>query len=164
MTGVQSISFTSKPRVNQPVDRDKKEKAQDVATAVGGTGFAAKASRMASKRGLQQGESTLQSMMQTTQNVMQGTSRTIKESKGLAASFKRHYKMFKGDAIKFFSKWKDSKVLGPIVKSPVVRGIASGFGGILAVFVLISGVNRAIENGELAFSDLKHQYNKYSNR
>ena len=164
MAGVQAISFTSKPRVNQPVDRDKKEKAQDVATAVGGTGFAAKASRMASKRGLQQGESTLQSMMQTTQNVMQGTSRTIKESKGLAASFKRHYKMFKGDAIKFFSKWKDSKVLGPIVKSPVVKGIASGFGGILAVFVLISGVNRAIENGELAFSDLKHQYNKYSNR
>ena len=162
MTGVQAISFTSKPRVNQPVDRDKKEKAQDVATAVGGTGFAAKASRMASKRGLQQGENTLQSMMQTTQNVMQGTSRTIKESKGLAASFKRHYKMFKGDAIKFFSKWKDSKVLGPIVKSPVVRGIASGFGGILAVFVLISGVNRAIENGELAFNDLKNQYSKYS--
>lgn len=164
MAGVQAISFTSKPRVNQPVDRDKKEKAQDVATAVGGTGFAAKASRMASKRGLQQGESTLQSMMQTTQNVMQGTSRTIKESKGLAASFKRHYKMFKGDAIKFFSKWKDSKILGPIIKSPVIKGIASGFGGILAVFVLISGVNRAIENGELAFSDLKHQYNKYSNR
>lgn len=162
MTGVQAISFTSKPRVNQPVDRDKKEKAQDVATAVGGTGFAAKASRMASKRGLQQGESTLQSMMQTTQNVMQGTSRTIKESKGLAASFKRHYKMFKGDAIKFFSKWKDSKILGPIIKSPVIKGIASGFGGILAVFVLISGVNRAIENGELAFNDLKNQYSKYS--
>lgn len=162
MAGVQAISFTSKPRVNQPVDRDKKEKAQDVATAVGGTGFAAKASRMASKRGLQQGESTLQTMMQTTQNVMQGTGRTIKESKGLIASFKRHYKMFKGDAIKFFSKWKDRKVLGPIVKSPVVRGIASGFGGILAVFVLISGVNRAIENGELAFNDLKNQYSKYS--
>ncbi len=162
MAGVQAISFTSKPRVNQPVDRDKKEKAQDVATAVGGTGFAAKASRMASKRGLQQGESTLQSMMQTTQNVMQGTSRTIKESKGLAASFKRHYKMFKGDAIKFFSKWKDSKILGPIIKSPVIKGIASGFGGILAVFVLISGVNRAIENGELAFNDLKNQYSKYS--
>ncbi len=162
MTGVQAISFTSKPRVNQPVDRDKKEKAQDVATAVGGTGFAAKASRMASKRGLQQGESTLQSMMQTTQNVMQGTSRTIKESKGLAASFKRHYKMFKGDAIKFFSKWKDSKILGPVIKSPVIKGIASGFGGILAVFVLISGVNRAIENGELAFNDLKNQYSKYS--
>lgn len=162
MAGVQALSFTSKPRVNQPVDRDKKEKAQDVATAVGGTGFAAKASRMASKRGLQQGESTLQSMMQTTQNVMQGTSRTIKESKGLAASFKRHYKMFKGDAIKFFSKWKDSKILGPIIKSPVIKGIASGFGGILAVFVLISGVNRAIENGELAFNDLKNQYSKYS--
>lgn len=162
MAGVQAISFTSKPRVNQPVDRDKKEKAQDVATAVGGTGFAAKASRMASKRGLQQGESTLQSMMQTTQNVMQGTSRTIKESKGLAASFKRHYKMFKGDAIKFFSKWKDSKILGPVIKSPVIKGIASGFGGILAVFVLISGVNRAIENGELAFHDLKNQYSKYS--
>lgn len=162
MAGVQAISFTSKPRVNQPVDRDKKEKAQDVATAVGGTGFAAKASRMASKRGLQQGESTLQTMMQTTQNVMQGTGRTIKESKGLIASFKRHYKMFKGDAIKFFSKWKDSKILGPVIKSPVIKGIASGFGGILAVFVLISGVNRAIENGELAFNDLKNQYSKYS--
>lgn len=162
MAGVQAISFTSNPHTKPAVDRDKKEKAQDVATAVGGTGFAAKASRMASKRGLQQGESTLQSMMQTTQNVMQGTSRTIKESKGLVASFKRHYKMFKGDAMKFFSKWKDSKILGPIIKSPVIKGIASGFGGILAVFVLISGVNRAIENGELAFNDLKNQYSKYS--
>lgn len=163
MSGVQSVSFTSNPRPHSSTERDKKkENAQNVATAVGGTGFAAKATRMASKRGLQQGESTLQSMMQATQDVMHGTSRTIKESKGLVASFKRHYKMFKGDAIKFVSKWKDSKILGPIIKSPVMKGIASGFGGILAVFVLISGVNRAIENGELAFSDLKNQYHKYS--
>ena len=55
MATVQAINFTSNPRTGSSIDKDKKEKAQNVATAVGGTGFAAKATRMASKRGLQQG-------------------------------------------------------------------------------------------------------------
>ena len=40
MATVQAINFTSNPRTGSSIDKDKKEKAQNVATAVGGTAFA----------------------------------------------------------------------------------------------------------------------------
>lgn len=172
MAGIQAVTFTSNPSSGTSAissKKDKKENVQNAATVAGGTGYAVKA---ASKRYIQQGmsnktivegEKNLQKMLSATQKVMNDTGRAVKESKGFISYFKRNYKMYTQDAINYLSKWKESKFLGPIVKSPVVKAGASAFGGVLAVFVLISGINRAAENGELAICDLRNKIHSMTN-
>ena len=163
MVAISALNFTSNQQTHQTqTAKENKEKVQDAATVVGGTGYAAKASRMASRRGLQ-GEKALTEVIDTSRQVMQGTGKTIKEANGFIAKFKQNYKMYVQDATQWFNKWEGTKFIGKIAKSKVAIGLASAFGGILAVFVLISGVNRAAENGALAVCDLKDKYHQLMN-
>ena len=43
------------------------------------------------------------------------------------------------------------KFIGPIVKSPVMKGVAGIFGGAMAFFALVTGLDKAYRNGKLAF-------------
>ncbi len=164
MVGIHAVSFTSNQPTQQPqAAKENKEKVQDAATAVGGTGYVAeKASKLAGRKGLQ-GEKGVTEVIDTTRQFMQGTGKTIKEANGFIAKFKNYYKTYFQDAKNWFKKLESSKYLSKLAKSKVTEWIASAFGGTLAVFVLISGINRAAENGTLAVCDLKDKYHQLMN-
>lgn len=143
----------------QQKQKETKEKA---ATVVGSTGFVATATKYASKRGLsasaQAGEKTLQSMMEATQKASRITGKGIKESTGFIAKFKKNMKLFSGDFMKFTKGLENTKFIGPIVKSPLIKKAAGAFGGVMAFFVLVTGLSKAAETGALAFDDAKDKY------
>lgn len=145
--------------------QQKKDNAQKAATVVGSTGFAASATKYASRRGLraQAGEKTLQTMMEATQKAAKITGKGIKESTGFIASFKRNFKMYTADLLKWANKFQNNKILGPIIKSPVMKKLAGAFGGVMAFFVLITGVTKAAESGALAVDDFRGKYHQMRN-
>lgn len=151
---------------NQPIpatqQQKRKETTQTVATGVGATGgFAASARTYATKRGLNaaKGEKTLEMMLEATQNVTQTASQNTEVARGLWATFRRNVKVFSNDFLLQVAKFKNSKFIGPIIKSPLTKKVAGAFGGAMAFFVLVTGVNEACENGSLAVGDLKHKLN-----
>ena len=58
-------------------------------------------------------------------------------------------------------KFKESKFIGPIVKSPITAKFSALAGGALAFFVLVTGINKAARSGSLAVEDLKNKYSQY---
>ena len=50
-----------------------------------------------------------------------------------------------------------------LLKVPFTKKVAGFFGGALAFFVLITGVNKAVKTGEIAVDDFKHQLNEMRN-
>ena len=58
-------------------------------------------------------------------------------------------------------KLQKNKVLGPIVKSPVLKKVAGGFGTVMAFFVLLTEGTKAAENGTLAVDDFKNRIEKF---
>lgn len=164
MTGINAIQYPS----TQPsmTAKQRQENQEKVAAGVGGAaGLTKSATNMASKRGLQAqaGEKAYQ---QATQLLTETNKATIKASEtatGLWNTFKANVKLYKKDIIKRLDGLKDTKFIGAIVKSPIVKKLAGLFGGALAFFVLVTGINKAFKTGELAFTDLKHQYNEMRN-
>ena len=159
MSGIDAINNFRTP-INQPQNPQKKEKTETAATVVGSTGFVATATKYASKQGLkaEAGEKVLQTMMEKSQQAARITSNGIKESTGFITKFKKNMKIFSGDFMEIAAKLKNNKILGPIVKSPVTKKLASGFGGVMAFFVLITGISKAAENGSLAINDIQNKY------
>lgn len=159
MPGIDAIN-NIRSTINPTQNQQKKEKTEKAATVVGSTGFVATATKYASKQGLkaEAGEKVLQTMMERSQQAARITSKGIKESTGFIAKFKKNMKIFSGDFMGFASKLKNNKILGPIVKSPVTKKLASGFGGVMAFFVLVTGISKAAENGSLAINDFKDKY------
>ena len=58
------------------------------------------------------------------------------------------------------SKYKEWKFIGPIVKSPVAKAATGVFGATMAFFVLVSGVQKAVDNGRLALNDLHRRIDR----
>lgn len=159
MSRIDAIT-TFKSPINTTQTPQQKEKTEKAATVVGSTGFVATATKYASKQGLkaEAGEKVLQSMMEKSQQAARITSKGIKESTGFIAKFKKNMKLFSGDFMEIAAKLKNNKVLGPIVKSPITKNLAGAFGGIMAFFVLVTGISKAAENGSLAVNDFKDKY------
>lgn len=154
---VQKISFTG----NLIPNNDKKEKVQDAATVAGGTGFVAKATSMASNRGLktvQSAQRSLKTTMDAATEAAHMASDGLKQSSGYIAQFKNLSRKYYGDAISFLGRFKDNKFIRPVIKSPIAKGLATAFGGTLAFFVLISGIAEAAESGNSAISDMQKKY------
>ena len=155
MPGIDAINNFRTP-INQPQNPQKKENTEKAATVVGSTGFVATATKYASKQGLkaEAGEKAFQKVMGTYQKSAEVTSKGIKISSGFAAKFKHDMKIFSEDFMGFVSKLKNSKIL----KNPITRRLANTFGGVMAFFVLITGISKAAENGSLAINDFKDKY------
>ncbi len=154
---VQKISFTG----NLLPNPERKEKVQDAAAVAGGTGFVAKATSMASKKGLktvQSAQRGLKTTMDAAAEAAHMASDGLKQSSGYIAQFKNLSRKYYGDAIRFMGRFKNNRFIKPIIKSPVAKGLASAFGGSLAFFVLISGIAEAAESGNNALSDFKNKY------
>lgn len=162
MTRISAIS----PQTPTMTAQQRQENQEKVAAGVGGT---AGLYKMASKKGLQ-----AQSHAQTGEKVYQKATELLTETNkavinssekvtGLWNKFKADVKFFTEDITTKFYKFKNSKFIGSIVKSPIIKKVAGFLGGALAFFVLVTGINKACKTGELAFDDLKLQYNEMRN-
>lgn len=160
-------SFGSEYNVTQANKKlSSDDRKQQVATGVGGAaGLSTTATKMAGKRGLkaEAAEQTLQHMMENVQRTTNIAKRNTKTAKGLWQTFKANIKFYTNDIIKRLESVKNSKLLGPLLNNPVTKKLASAAGGALAFFVLVTGVNKAVKTGSIAFNDFKSQYNEYMN-
>ena len=128
------------------ITKEQKDKTQKTATALGGTaGLATTASKYASRRGL----------------AAKITGEGAKQASGFIGRFKVNAKIFAQDALKYAEKLQKNKVLGPIVKSPILKKVAGGFGTVMAFFVLLTEGTKAAENGTLAVDDFKNRIEKF---
>ena len=149
MDAVKSTS--ERPYVQQ--SNKRKETAQGVAVGVGTTGaISYQAKRTATKNGLRS----------VFTNVNKGT-KIISENAGEVSSlygkFTKDVQRFSKSLMARFAKLGNWKFIGPIVKSPAARGLANGFGVVMAFFALVTGVRKAVDNGRLAVGDLKDKLN-----
>ncbi len=158
MTGVPAVSPFN-PSTTHSQRREQNQEA--VATGVGATaGLTTAATKAAGKRGLQSGEKVLTSMLDSAQAAAKTAGQNSKEVTGLWNSFKLNIAKYTKDILTRVEKFKNTKYIGAIVKSPITKGLASFCGGALAFFVLITGVSKAIRTGAIAVDDLKKQYNE----
>lgn len=155
------INAVSQFQANAGLNRKKtrKEKTEQAATVIGGTGFAASANKYASKRGamakaVETGEKTLQSMLDATNKAAKFTGKNAKTATGLFAKFKQNIKIYSGEIIKPFQK-VNNKFLRPILNNPITRKAANVIAVPMAFFVLITSVRKAVDNGSIAIDDLK---------
>ncbi len=166
MAGIEAVNLSKLNTVHSNLTPEERKKRQEnVATGVGGAaGLTASATKMASKRGLQAQavEPTLQHMMQTVQNTTNAVNKNQRAARGLWAQYKANIQIYTQDLLKRLKSLKNSKVLGPIINSPITEKAAKFGGGALAFFVLVTGVNKAVKTGALAFDDLKNQYHEYN--
>ncbi len=159
MPGIQAINQPKITNVRTPEQR--KENQEKVAAGAGGaagaTGATAKAiGRRAAK--IEEKEKTLQHMMSNVNRTSRTMLNNSEKVEGLFATFKSNIKRYTDDIITRLSKLQESKFIGPIVKSPVTKKVAGVFGGALAFFVLVTGVNKACRTGAIAIDDFKRQY------
>ena len=158
------ITFTA--RENRPrLTQEQRERNQQVATGVGGVaGLSASATNMASKRAMRakSGEQVLQQMMNTVETTTRTVNQNTQAAKGLWATFKHNIKMYTDDILKRLDTLKNTKFIGSIINSPITKKLAGIFGGALAFFVLVTGVNKAIKTGAIAVDDLKHQIQEFN--
>lgn len=165
MAGINAITYQTS---NQPTmtAKQRQEHQEKVAAGVGGAaGLTTSATKMASKRGLQ-AEAGEKAYQQVTHMITEANKTVIKTSEtatGLWSTFKANVKLYTKDITKRLEAFKNSKFIGPIVKSPIAKKFAALFGGALAFFVLVTGINKAFKTGEIAFDDLKNQYQEMRN-
>lgn len=158
MTTVNIVNNIKSQQITPEMQQKRKEQTEKTATIVGSTGFAATATKYASKRGLAGSESTLQQMMNATTKAAKLTGKGAKEATGFIAKFKSNVRMYTNDILKYADSLKNNKYIGPIAKSPLIKKCASGFGVVMAFFVLVTGVSKAAENSALAIDDMKDKY------
>lgn len=151
MVAVDRIS-QEKPYNFQGQDK-RKDAAQGVAAGVGATGaISYQAKRAATKNGLR-------SVFTKVNNGSKVVRENAGEISSLYNKFTKDIQRFSKSLMARFAKMKTWKFIGPLVKSPVARGVANGFGVVMAFFALITGVRKAVDNGRLAVGDLKDKLN-----
>ena len=118
-------------------------KTEQVAAGVGGAaGVTTSATNMAGKRGLLAREKTLQQMMENVTTTAGKVTENANKATSLWGNFKQNTKIFTADIVKKFKALEDTKIIGAIVQNPIVKKSAAVFGGVLAFFVLVTGINK----------------------
>lgn len=153
------VVFTAIPEYQRltPEQQKRRETTQNVATGVGAAGVTAQATTYASKQGVY---GRFKGILGTTTQTAKTIERNSAEVTGLWNKFFRDMKLFSADAMARISKYKELKFIGPLIKSPVMRGATSVFGATMAFFVLVSGVQKAVDNGRLALNDMHRKFNR----
>lgn len=163
MTGISAIS-SSTPNTNTNPKHSstyQKDKSEQVAAGVGGAaGITTSASKFASKQGLkaQAAEKVLQQGMETVTNANKTIQKNKKVVTGLWGTFKKNIGKYSNDISKRIGKFKDSKIIGPIIRSNVTKSLSKALGGILAFFVFTTGIVKAFRTGAIALDDMKKQF------
>lgn len=161
MTGINAIQYPS----TQPsmTAKQRQENQEKVAAGVGGAaGLTKSATNMASKRGLQ-----AENALAKSSEIITETNNAVIKSSETATNLWTKFKLDKIRITNKITKWietfKGSKLIAPIIKSSIVNKGAKLFGGTLAFFVLVTGVNKACKTGQLAINDFKKQYDEMRN-
>ncbi|MBQ8459708.1 hypothetical protein IJ541_06365 [bacterium] len=142
----------------------RQQKKEEAAVAAGGAaGLSTTATRMAGKKGIkaEAGEKALQHMMETVSTTTRNANNTVREAEGLWGAFNRNVKMYAESIMKKFDSLKNTKFIGPLINSPITKKLSFLAGGVLAFFVLITGINKMIKTGTAAVKDLHSQYNDF---
>lgn len=156
MAGINSIG--AKPTTSA----QRREKGQQVAADVGAAAaVTTTATKAASKRAMK-AESTLNQMMNTVTAANRTATKNAEEVKGLWAAFRANMTQYTNQIMGGFERFKNRRIIGAIIKSPVTKGLTKVLGGALAFFVLVSGVNKAIKTGKIAVDDLQNQLNEFN--
>ncbi len=127
----------------------RKQTTENVATGVGVTGYA---TRYAGKRGI------LGSMMSKTNATMHMATQEVKEATTLFGRFKQNTSFYTKKLTNLFKNYENSRFIGPIVKSPIIKKCAGGLGTIMAFFVLVTGIRKTIENSSNIVNRARHEY------
>jgi hypothetical protein len=147
-------SFGARIQFTPEQQAKRKDTEQKVATGVGTT--AAGAAAYQAKR------TTVNRTLQTWFTNLTNTTRTARQNAaevtGLFGKFKNNFAKFSGDIMSHAMKFKEMKVIGPIVKSPIMKGTAGIFGGAMAFFALVTGIDKAYRNGKLAVCDVRNRF------
>ena len=153
------VGFNAIPEYQRltPEQQKRRETTQNVATGVGAAGVTAQATTYASKQGVY---ARFKGFLGTTTKTAKTLERNSAEVTGLWNKFFRDIKIFSADAMARISKYKEWKFIGPIVKSPVAKAATGVFGATMAFFVLVSGVQKAVDNGRLALNDLHRRIDR----
>jgi len=139
---VAEISFARNPYSETTTRRDR---AENVAIGAGVGGAAV------SNKGLRQGIQKAINFGTTAKN-------STKEVTGLWGKFLKDAKVFSASIMNRIGKFKNMKYIGPIIKNPAVRLVASGCGAAMAFFALVTGLSKAVRNGRIAVGDLKDRF------
>jgi len=154
MTAISSV--TPYNHQQQTKKQQATEKTEKVAAGVGGAaGLTKTATNMASKRGILATEKTFQGIMGSVTNGAQTITEGTQQAVSLWSKFKNNTKIFTADILRRFKALESTKFIGKIIKSPIAKKAAGIFGGALAFFVLVTGVNKAVKTGIEAAGDVK---------
>lgn len=154
---VEAVDIRADRPYNLPAEHFSKEKrkdtAQGVAVGVGATGAVSyQAQRVAAKNGIR-------SVFTNVTNASRATRANVGEVTSLYGKFVNDVQRFSRSIMARFAKLRDVKVIGTLVKSPMTRGIAKGFGVAMAFFALVTGLRKAVDNGRLAVNDIQEKLN-----
>ncbi len=134
-------------------NNNDRRKTQEVAAGVGAAGYGgARISHMASKKDM------LGTMMKNSSKVTRTAAHNVREASGIMAKFQKNFVKFTRDFVAGAMKYRNNKILGPIIRSKFLGGISSVFGGTMAFFVLITGLSKTANTAKTAFHDLKSGY------
>jgi hypothetical protein len=137
----------------------KRERKEQVATGVGGAAGLGTATKMASKRGLLTKGKTLQNMLDAVTTTAGNVTKNAEATSSLFGKFKANVKIFTRDILSKYKALENSRFVGAIVKNPIVKKSAGIFGSALAFFVLVTGANKTIKTGSVAYDDVKNKIN-----
>lgn len=145
MMKVSAVSFGNNYTPQSP-DR-KNTAAESVAIGAGTTGYVATASKAARK-----GEGVKNFLA----SARKGTEQLTKSEKfinKIFGNFRKNVQTFSKDIAARLAKLQNVKIIGPIITSPAIKAFSGALGGILAFFVLITGISKAFKTGEMAAMD-----------
>lgn len=147
--------------VRTPEQRQKRQ--EQVASGVGGAAGVGAATKFAGKRALKHEAKSemLTDMYAQVSRTMNSVNEGSQVSSGLWHAFKANMTKYTKSVETLLLKFKESKFIGPIIKSPVTAKFSTLAGGALAFFVLVTGINKAARSGSLAVEDLKDKYHQY---
>lgn len=145
---------------NQPASHDNRRKTQEaVAVGAGATAGAARTTNVVTN--LKKGEPVFKGAIEWLKKITTSLNKTNETSGRLISKFKQDMAEFSTDIMKHLEKFNGSKFLTRFVKSSAAKGISTIGGGILAFFVLITGINKAVNTGEIAIGNLKPDKDKF---
>jgi len=151
--GFEKLDSSYNPVTDQQRAKRKVTK-EHVAEGVGVTGAVTyQAKQFATKR-------SINTMMENVTNAARITSQNSREASTLLGKFKLDIGRFTKDITARVMKLENMKFIGPIIKSPIVKGACGVFGFTMAFFALVTGVNKAVDNGRIAVGDIQSRFNR----
>jgi len=144
---VNQVPFNSNLTPEQRLQR--RHETQEVAVGVGAAGVTA---HVGTARG-----TMLRNMYDKVIKTSKLTAQNNEIATGVWAKLVRDTKRFSKHAMTKLQAFENTKFIGPIIKSPITKKLTGVFGGVTAVFVLISSLGEASKNGKITVSDLKER-------